>query len=210
MRGGGGNCRPRRVGYAQHLTERVVGVLRHQGPRVAPAACVAAVKSRYVPLQVFGEIVVRPACLRRVLQPKSYRATTLVVQVPQSQAHAARGGKAPLPYRQTVYDVVLRIAPVRVRLLRPQAVHVVLVAGLLPPYRQAVQLPPVPPGQGVPLAIVVAQGIPRRVVGDALPVKPRQQVLPVRVPVGVAVALQVLGRRSVLRLPRRQVPRSVL
>ena len=88
MRGCRGDCRPRRVGYAQHLPVGVVGVLRHQGPRVAPAACVAAVKSRYVPLQVFGEIVVRPACLRRVLQPKPYRATTLVVQVPQSQAHA--------------------------------------------------------------------------------------------------------------------------
>ena len=48
--GGGGNGRPRRVGHAQHLAERVVGVLRHQGPRVAPSACVAAVKSRHVPL----------------------------------------------------------------------------------------------------------------------------------------------------------------
>ena len=140
------------------------------------------------------------------------------------------------------FRAFLTISPVRVRLLRPQAIHVVLVAGPLPPYRQAVQLPPVPPrrskvrsapspfpgklppapllllspqrlvfaGAPEPLPVVVAQGIPRRVVGDALPVKPRQQVLPVRVPVGVAVALQVLGRRSVLRLPRRQVPRSVL
>ena len=92
MRGCRGDCRPRRVGYAQHLPVGVVGVLRHQGPRVAPAACVAAVKSRHVPLQVFGEIVVRPACLRRVLQPKSYRATTLVVQVPQGDKCAPAGG----------------------------------------------------------------------------------------------------------------------
>ena len=106
MRGGGGNGRPRRVAHAQHLPERVVGVLRHQGPRVAPAACVAAVDGRQVPLQVFGEIVVRLACLRRILQPKPNWAPALVVQVPQGQAHAARGGKAPLPYRQTVYDVV--------------------------------------------------------------------------------------------------------
>ena len=79
--GGGGNGRPRRVGHAQNLPVGVVGVLRHQGPRVAPAACVAAVDGRHVPLQVFGEVVIRPACLRRILQPKPYRAPVLVVRV---------------------------------------------------------------------------------------------------------------------------------
>ena len=32
VRGGGGNGRSGRVGHAQHLAERVVGVLRHQSP----------------------------------------------------------------------------------------------------------------------------------------------------------------------------------
>ena len=90
--GGGGNGRSGCAGHAQNLAVGVVGVLRHQGPRVAPAACVAAVDGRHVPLQVFGEIVVRPACLRRVLQPKSYRAPALVVQVPQGDKYAPAGG----------------------------------------------------------------------------------------------------------------------
>ena len=171
---------------------------------------VAAVQRNHVSLEVLGKVVICPGGFAGILDGKAHRGVVLVQGVAQGvQLHA--GGVEPLlRHGFAVDEVILGIAAVRVAFPSAHAVDIVLIAIGFSAHCGAVQLPSVAPAQGVGPAVVVAQGVATAVVGDAVAVKGREQVLPVGVPVGVGVLHACDAACAVLNLPRGQVSGVVI
>ena len=160
---------------AQQLTPGVVGVGHRQ--------TVAGIRDPdYIPLPV-EHIVILGAL---PFQPEP--VPILVEQIPDQLAALFLRDDGPL------IQIILRRDPIG-NLFGTISVDIVAVATGGAALRQRRKLPPVLPRQR---HAPVAQRIPDGIVGDRLPVVAGQQVLPTRVPVGVA---HRLGRRS--QRPRR-------
>ena len=163
MAGVAGYVVARAVGDGQRLAPRVVGV---PGQHVA----ITVGDPDNIPLPVEHIVIRAPVVQEGIPRPR------LIEHV--QQAMAARV----LPVQHPVDDVVICHHAAH-RFLGAQSAFVVQVRGRHPVFRQARQLPPVPPRHGQ--AVPVAQRVADPVVGDGLPGVACQQILPrpVRVPV---------------------------
>ena len=133
------------------------GVVLIGGYDLRPGAVgVPLVKANNVALQVFGVIVnVGERGLAAVPEADPHRAAVLVVLELQRPVPFAVGPEAVLRDQRAPDPVILRPAPVRVDLLRPQAVRVIGVRGGLSALGPAGQLAAIPPGEG--RAVVIRQ-----------------------------------------------------
>ena len=101
------------------------------------------------------------------------------------------------------------VAAVVVGFPGPNTAGIVLVIVGHAANRYACQLPAVLPGHGVAAAVVVAQRITNRIVGNRLAVKGSQQVQPIRIPISVSVGSCDCAA-AVLLVPGNQVAAGVV
>ena len=162
----------------------------------------------HISLDILFKVIVGPSRRIRILHPKAHRVVALIVQIPQRVLHASAGIVSPLCHCQAVYDIVLRIPPVCVALPCPQAVYIVLIAVGFSSQTVACQLAPVPP-RHCP-SVVVLRRVPVGVIRNCLPIKGRQQVLPVAVSVGIRMLFLSVRCRPILNPPGCQVSSMVI
>ena len=189
------------------IAPRVISVGGYQRTVVD---AVPLVQGNDIALQVLGKIVVHPAGFAGVLDAKAYRAVVFVKGIPQGVLYCSRRGEPPFGHRQAVYDVVQGVPAIGIGFSRTQTIDIVLAAVGLAIHGNTVQFPAIAPSHGIPFAIVIAQGIAAAIVGDALPVKGRQQVLPVGIAVGVGVLDSCNSPCAILNYPRGQISGVVI
>ena len=182
VRGCIGNIVTITVFHAQNIAPGVVGVAGYQG-------AVALVDPEHVALQVLDEVVVGPALADAVIpQGNTGDAAAFVVVIAHPQGDISAAVVPGLAQVSTLGNVV-RGAAAGIPLFRAQTGCVVAVAGGFTAVGGACQTPSFRPGEGIAVAIVIAQRIAVAVVGDGLPVNRRQQVLPLAVSIGVGMGL---------------------
>ena len=184
------------------VRNRMAIVVRRDSFRLyAPAPCVIGIRRDQLASVVVQPDHVALPVVHKIVRLPYVRPDGAVVVVDAVQAPAGVQDRSHVLAVAAVHTRVLLSAIIILRrdpignLFRPPSVDIVFVARRLAALRQRRKLPPVRPRQR---HAPVAQRIPDGIVGDRLPVVARQQVLPTRVPVGVA---HRLGRRS--QRPRR-------
>ena len=182
----------------------------------APAPCVIGIRRDQLASVVVQPDHVALPVVHKIVRLPYVRPDGAVVVVDAVQAPAGVQNRSHVLAVAAVHTRVLLSAIIILRrdsignLFRPPSVDIVFVARRLAALRQRRQLPAVLPRQR---HTPVTQRVPDGIVGDRLPVVAGQQVLPTRVPVGVA---HRLGRRSQrprrvgILLLRRDVPTIVV
>ena len=189
-------------GVARYVSSRAVGDGQRFAPRVVgvPGQHVAGAVGDpdNIPLPVEHIVIGAPVVQEGIPRPR------LIEHV--QQAMAARV----LPVQPPVDDVVICHHAAH-RFLGAQSAFVVQVRGRHPVFRQARQLPPVPPRHGQ--AVPVTQRVADPVVGDGLPGVACQQILPRPVRVSIGRGLRRRAQRpgdvGVL-LHRQDIPARVV